>query len=142
MSVKLLTKQHLEFVSLKGSCTGSSESTHVKMPHCWKSHVTARIISARTQKQKRQEQPRVPRSLFDRPTAQLLKLRRDAKFQKLKQGQLKLYRPMPSMPQKPIMEQAPDHPEWLIHEDWALLQVNHTLVWGLSVLWLHTHRAI
>ena len=23
----------------------SSESTHVKMPHCWKSHATAQIIS-------------------------------------------------------------------------------------------------
>ena len=44
MIVKLLTEHHLEFLSLKGSCTGSSESTHVKMPHCWKSHVTARMI--------------------------------------------------------------------------------------------------
>ena len=24
-------------------CTGSSESTHVKMPHCWKSHVTSQM---------------------------------------------------------------------------------------------------
>ena len=30
MSVKLLTEQHLEFLSLKGNCTGSSASTHVK----------------------------------------------------------------------------------------------------------------
>ena len=45
MSVKLLTEQHLEFLSLKGGCTGSSESTLVKMPHCWKSHVTAHIYS-------------------------------------------------------------------------------------------------
>ena len=44
MSVKLLTKQHLEFLGLKGGCTGSSESTFVKMPHCWKSHVTAQLI--------------------------------------------------------------------------------------------------
>ena len=36
MSVKLLTEHHLEFLSLKGGCTGSSESTLVKMPHCWK----------------------------------------------------------------------------------------------------------
>ena len=43
MTVKLLTKQHLEFLSLKGGCTGSSESTLVKMPHCWKSHVAAHI---------------------------------------------------------------------------------------------------
>ena len=37
MSVKLLTEHHLECLSLKGGCTGSSESTLVKMPHCWKS---------------------------------------------------------------------------------------------------------
>ena len=41
MSVKLLTEHHLEFLLLKGGCRGSSESTLVKMPHCWKSHVTA-----------------------------------------------------------------------------------------------------
>ena len=35
MSVKLLTEHHLEFLSLKGGCTGSSESTLVKMPHLW-----------------------------------------------------------------------------------------------------------
>ena len=39
--VKLLTEQHLEFLNLKGGCTSSSESIHVKMPHCWKSHVVA-----------------------------------------------------------------------------------------------------
>ena len=44
MSVKLLTEHHLEFLSLKGGCRGSSESTHVKMPHSWKSHVLAQII--------------------------------------------------------------------------------------------------
>ena len=41
LEVKLhvLTKQHLEFLNLKGGCTGSYESTLVKMPHFWKSHV-------------------------------------------------------------------------------------------------------
>ena len=43
MTVKLLSEQYLEFLSLKGGCTGSSESTHVKMPHCLKSHVTAQM---------------------------------------------------------------------------------------------------
>ena len=33
----------MEFLSLKEGCTGSSESTLVKMPHCWKSHVAAQI---------------------------------------------------------------------------------------------------
>ena len=40
---KILAEHHLEFLSLKGGCRGSSLSTHVKMPHCWKSHAAARI---------------------------------------------------------------------------------------------------
>ena len=44
MSVKLLNEHNLEFLSLTGDCPGSSESAHVKMPHCWKSHVTAHIL--------------------------------------------------------------------------------------------------
>ena len=43
MTVKLLTEHFLEFLSLKGCCTGSSESTLVKMSNCWKSHVTAQL---------------------------------------------------------------------------------------------------
>ena len=43
MTVKLLTEYHLEFLSLKGGCTCSSESTLVKMPHCWKSHAAPRL---------------------------------------------------------------------------------------------------
>ena len=46
MSVKLLTEHHLVFLSLKGGRAGSSESTLVKMPHCWKSHVVAHIYLA------------------------------------------------------------------------------------------------
>ena len=45
MSVKLLTEHRLEFVGLKADCTGSSESTLVKMPYCWKSHVAAQFMS-------------------------------------------------------------------------------------------------
>ena len=44
MSVKLLTEHHLELLSLKGGCLGSSESTLVKMPHCWKSRVAVQLI--------------------------------------------------------------------------------------------------
>ena len=43
MSVKLLSEHHLEFLSLKGDCTGLSESILVEIPHCWKSHVTAHM---------------------------------------------------------------------------------------------------
>ena len=44
MIVKLLTEHHLEFLSLKGGRRGSSESTHVKMSNCWKSHALAHMV--------------------------------------------------------------------------------------------------
>ena len=44
VSLKILTEHHLELLSLTGGCTGTSESTLVKMPHCWKSQVTAHIM--------------------------------------------------------------------------------------------------
>ena len=44
MIVKILTEHYLEFLSLKGGCTGSFESILVKIPHCWKSHVTAQVL--------------------------------------------------------------------------------------------------
>ena len=43
MAINLLNEQHLDFLSLKGGCTGSSKSTLVKLPHCWKSHVAAQL---------------------------------------------------------------------------------------------------
>ena len=43
MNIKLLTEHHLEFLSQNGGCNGSYESTHVKMLHCWKSHVMAHL---------------------------------------------------------------------------------------------------
>ena len=44
MIVKLLAEHHLEFLTLTGGCRGSSESTLVKMPTCWKSHAAAQFI--------------------------------------------------------------------------------------------------
>ena len=43
MIVKILIEHYLQFLSLKGGCRGLSESTLVKMPHCWKSCVTAQF---------------------------------------------------------------------------------------------------
>ncbi len=64
---------------------------------------------------RKEDAPRVPRSLFDRPS----------KLVKLKQQQLMkpFSKPTPMLG-RPIMDQSHDHPEWLIHEDWALLQVS------------------
>ena len=47
MIVKLLTEHNLDFLSLKGGCRGSSESTLVKMSNCWKSHAAALIVASR-----------------------------------------------------------------------------------------------
>ena len=55
MIVKLLTEHHLEFLSLEGGCRGSSESTLVKMPHCWKSHAVAQLFSITDKGHYRQE---------------------------------------------------------------------------------------
>ena len=41
MIFKQLTEHHLEFLSLKEGCRGSSESTLAKMSNCWKSHAAA-----------------------------------------------------------------------------------------------------
>ena len=43
MIVKLLTEHHLEFLSIKGGCRSSSESTLVKISNCWKSHAAAQF---------------------------------------------------------------------------------------------------
>ena len=43
MIVKLLNEHHLEFLTSKGGCRGSSESTPVKVSNCWKSHAAAHI---------------------------------------------------------------------------------------------------
>ena len=43
MNIKLLSEQNLEFLSLREGCTSSFESTLVKMPHGWRSHVTAHL---------------------------------------------------------------------------------------------------
>ena len=55
----------------------------------------------------------------------MLKVRREGKDQKknfsLKQ-QVPFAKPLPSLA-KPAMEASQDNPEWLISEDWALLQV-------------------
>ena len=44
MTVKLLNEHHLEFLSLKGGCRGSSESSLVKTSNCWKSHSVAHFV--------------------------------------------------------------------------------------------------
>ena len=57
---KLLTEHNLEFVSLKGGFTGSSESALVKIPHCWKSHVAIQIKYGKEMSQSQNEDQPMP----------------------------------------------------------------------------------
>lgn len=83
------------------------------------------VCSAAARKKKKGHGETVipPRSLFEK--ASMLKVRREGKDQKknfsLKQ-QAPFAKPLPSLV-KPAMEASQDNPEWLISEDWALLQV-------------------
>ena len=43
MTVRMMG-HHLEFLSLKEAAQAHYESIHVKMPHCWKSHVAAQML--------------------------------------------------------------------------------------------------
>lgn len=74
-----------------------------------------------------------PRSLFDRPSPALAKLRRDLKLQKFR-GIVRPPVPLtnlslktPTLPARQI-EEAENAPEWLIHEDWILLQAVQQLL--------------
>ncbi|XP_033101073.1 helicase domino-like [Anneissia japonica] len=67
-----------------------------------------------------------PRSLFDRPSSAWHKMRRDAKQQKMR-DMVKPMKPLPTV-HKPEADTQQDKPEWLINEDWALLQAIQTLL--------------
>ncbi|XP_077571213.1 E1A-binding protein p400 [Stigmatopora nigra] len=89
-----------------------------------KEHKRMKLDPAAARKKKKGHGETVipPRSLFEK--ASMLKVRREGKDQKknfsLKQ-QAPFAKPLPSLV-KPSMEASQDNPEWLISEDWALLQ--------------------
>lgn len=81
----------------------------------------------------------IPRSLFDRPSAAILKMRREVKLQKVKGlmvGASALNKPVspfvglkqpPVLPNKPAPDVYPDKPEWLVREDFGILQVVYSI---------------
>lgn len=84
------------------------------------------LAAARKKKKGHGETVIPPRSLFEK--ASMLKVRREGKDQK-KNFSIKqppFAKPLPSLA-KPAMEAGQDNPEWLISEDWALLQVTAAL---------------
>ncbi|GIY74878.1 helicase domino [Caerostris extrusa] len=98
--------------------------------------VIAASATTRKQKVRKDETINIPRSLFDRPSAAILKMRREVKMQKVKgmmAGTSSLPKPnltsFPGLKQpsivvnKPAMETFQEKQDWLIQEDWAILQV-------------------
>ncbi|KAM4050566.1 E1A-binding protein p400-like isoform 2-T2 [Anomaloglossus baeobatrachus] len=89
-----------------------------------KRHKTDPAASGRKKKMRHGEAVVPPRSLFDRAVPNPLKVRKEGKEQKkniLLKQQTQFAKPLPTLI-KPVMETGPDNPEWLISEDWALLQ--------------------
>uniref|UniRef100_A0A8C5YXA0 E1A-binding protein p400 n=1 Tax=Marmota marmota marmota TaxID=9994 RepID=A0A8C5YXA0_MARMA len=89
-----------------------------------KRHKTDPSAAGRKKKQRHGEAVVPPRSLFDRATPGMLKMRREGKEQKknlLLKQQAPFAKPLPTCV-KSSGEPAQDSPEWLIGEDWALLQ--------------------
>ncbi|XP_041456348.1 helicase domino-like isoform X3 [Lytechinus variegatus] len=74
--------------------------------------------------------PTPPQSLFNRPSAALLRMRREAKQQKMRALAGKpVVKPMPVVHRPATSETTSiDKLEWLINEDWALLQAVQTLL--------------
>ncbi|XP_068099548.1 E1A-binding protein p400-like isoform X2 [Hyperolius riggenbachi] len=89
-----------------------------------KRHKTDSSMVGRKKKMRHGEAVVPPRSLFDRAAPNPLKIRKEGKEQKkniLLKQQTQFAKPLPTLI-KPVMETGPDNPEWLISEDWALLQ--------------------
>ncbi|XP_075689090.1 E1A-binding protein p400-like isoform X2 [Rhinoderma darwinii] len=89
-----------------------------------KRHKTDPAAAGRKKKMRPGEAAVPPRSLFDRAAPNPLKVRKEGKEQKkniLLKQQTQFAKPLPTLI-KPVMETGPDNPEWLISEDWALLQ--------------------
>ncbi|XP_063310461.1 E1A-binding protein p400-like [Pelobates fuscus] len=101
-----------------------------------KRHKADPAAAGRKKKQRHGESVVPPRSLFDRATPAMLKVRREGKEQKkniLLKQQTQFAKPLPTLA-KPATESGPDNPEWLISEDWALLQaVKHLLELPLNL---------
>ena len=113
----------------------------------------------RPPKMRKEETVYAPRSLFDRPSPALAKLRRDLKLQKFRGAGGVRPHPLPlpnmtaatlktsgatghagsglpvRMPPVPPPEESENTPEWLVHEDWILLQaVQHLLELPLNLV--------
>ncbi|XP_069817123.1 E1A-binding protein p400-like isoform X5 [Dendropsophus ebraccatus] len=107
---------------------------YVRKEH--KRHKADPAAAGRKKKQRHGESVVPPRSLFDRATPGMLKVKREGKEQKkniLLKQQTQFAKPLPTLV-KPATETGPDNPEWLISEDWALLQaVKHLLELPLNL---------
>ncbi|KAK7077901.1 hypothetical protein SK128_004066 [Halocaridina rubra] len=79
----------------------------------------------RVTKHRREDAVYAPRSLFDRPSPAIVKIRRDMKLQKYR-GIVRPTIPLPglkpSLLTKPPIAEPENAPEWIVNEDWAIVQ--------------------
>lgn len=91
----------------------------------------------RPPKLRREDAVYAPRSLFDRPSPAVVRIRRDLKLQKYR-GIVRPSIPLPGLKPalltKPPAAEPENAPEWAVHEDWAIVQaVQHHLQLELPV---------
>ncbi|XP_054722596.1 helicase domino-like [Uloborus diversus] len=97
--------------------------------------VVSAVTTTRKQKVRKDDIISIPRSLFDRPTAAILKMRREVKLQKVKGlmvGAANITKPVPTfhglkqpsiVVNKPAVDIHQEKLEWLVREDMMILQV-------------------
>nr|CAD7440363.1 unnamed protein product [Timema bartmani] len=95
----------------------------------------------------KEESMSAPRSLFDRPSSALARMRRDMKLQKCR-GIVRPPLPIPGLKPPTLLKPAPEPenvPEWAVYEDWAILQslessklTNLYGVWTRIKIWIRT----
>lgn len=121
-------------VTQKGDCLRYSQQT-LKTLSLVRGFICFSSLAAGRKKKKGHGEAVIPpRSLFDK--ASMVKVRREGKDQKKNfslKHQAPFAKPLPSLV-KPAVEAGQDNPEWLISEDWALLQVL-----GNTVMHIHRH---
>ena len=122
---------------LSASCHSSRLSAHsadcpcqrrVTAAGCQCSLPTVSVVARKQKMRARDDLPSVPRSLFDCPQTITQRMERDGRLVKPN-----FFKPVKTQLQavagmnRATLEPLQDHPEWLIHEDWALLQVSSVM---------------
>lgn len=83
-------------------------------------------VKVRSQHREELSLLQAPRSLFDRPSPAMLKVRHDLRLHRTRGSRppITLALPPPPLVARPPPSESDQIPEWMAHEDWAILQVS------------------